>query len=281
MIATGADRSAIETFAAMYRLKALKRTCDAVWQQIDCLLTPTAPGIYRISEMEADPVRLNSHLGRYTNFVNLLDYAAVAVPAGFLADGPGAGMPWGVTLVAPAHRDVPLLRLADRMHRQLASPQGALLGATAWPLADTPDCKARLPQQLVSGTVQLAVCGAHLTGQPLNGQLTSRGARLLASTHSSADYRLYALAGSGVARPGMVRVMSGGAAIEVEVWELPLAGFGSFVAGIPAPLGIGRIQLADGSVVAGFICETAGIDGAAVDITRFGGWRAWLAARAG
>jgi allophanate hydrolase len=278
IIEGGRHKTAAEAFAGAYRLKALRRVCDAVWNDVDCMLTPTAGTIYRIAEMQVDPIRLNSHLGRYTNFVNLLDHSAVAVPAGVLASGDAQGLPWGVTLGAPAHKDLALLRLADRFHRAL----GGTLGATGVDVASTPACSG-LPTGEVgtagTGTVRVAVCGAHLSGLPLNHQLTSRGARLLASPQSAPEYRLYALAGGPVQRPGMVRVAEGGAAIALEVWEVPSALFGSFVAGIPAPLGIGKVKLADGSEVPGFICEGMGITGA-TDITHFGGWRAWLAAGA-
>ena len=254
--------SAADAYEYGYRLKVVKRRCDAVWSEVDCILTPTAGTIYPIAELEADPIRLNANLGYYTNFMNLLDYAATAVPAGFQANG----LPFGVTVFAPAAQDAPLLHLADRLQHALAVP----LGATGLPLP--PSAGLTLP----SGQVRVAVCGAHLAGLPLNGQLTSRGGRLVASTRSAAEYKLYALAGGPPARPGMVRVERGGDAIEVEVWELPAGQFGSFVAGIPAPLGIGTIRLADGSVVQGFVCEAASVDGAE-DITGFGGWRAYLA----
>jgi len=281
IVEAGREKSAADLFAAQHRLKALKRTCDAVWGQVDCLLTPTAGTIYRISDMQADPIRLNSHLGHYTNHMNLLDYSAVAVPAGFLADGDAAGLPWGVTWSAPAHKDVPLLRLADRFHRALARQTPAYtLGATPTAFAAV-DEHAPAPALLAddparSGTIPVAVCGAHLSGLPLNPQLTSRGARLLCAIDSAPRYRLHALPGGPVARPGMVRVSEGGQAIPLEVWEVPAEHFGSFVAGIPSPLGIGKVELADGRVVPGFICEGIGTEGA-TDITSFGGWRAYLA----
>ncbi|RJP71604.1 MAG: allophanate hydrolase [Comamonadaceae bacterium] len=278
IIEGGRGKTAAEAFAAAYQLKALRRVCDRVWNAVDCILTPTAGTIYRIAQMQADPIRLNSNLGRYTNFVNLLDHSAVAVPAGVLASGDAQGLPWGVTLGAPAHKDIALLRLADRFHRAL----GGALGATTTALASTPACGGLPAGELGTagtGTVRVAVCGAHLSGLPLNPQLTSRGARLLGSPHSAPEYKLYALAGGPVQRPGMVRVAEGGTAIAMEVWEVPAALFGSFVAGIPAPLGIGKVKLADGSEVPGFICEGIGITGA-TDITHFGGWRAWLAAGA-
>ncbi len=254
-IIAGAKKfSAADTFEAIYKLEALRAETASTWDNIDCLVTPTAGTIYRIAEMEADPIRLNANLGYYTNFMNLLDCAAVAVPAGFQ----GNGLPFGITLVAPAHQDVPLLHLAERLNRNANS--------------DLP-----MPQAQ-GGRVRVAVCGAHLEGLPLNHQLTSRGAHLVARTHSSPDYKLYALPGGPPHRPGMVRVAQGGDAIEVEVWEMAARELGSFVAGIPAPLGIGTLKLADGTSVAGFVCEQYAVADAE-DITRFGGWRAYLAQR--
>ncbi|MGM9424686.1 allophanate hydrolase [Hydrogenophaga sp. MI9] len=274
IIEGGKAKTAADAFAASYKLKALKRVCDAVWNDIDCLLTPTAGTIYRIADMQADPIRLNSNLGYYTNFMNLLDYAAVAVPAGFQASGDAQGLPWGVTLAAPAFKDVPLLRLADRFHRAQAALS---LGATTAPLADTPAIGTGLPKgSNTAGTVKVAVCGAHLSGLPLNWQLTQRGARLLGAVQSAPEYKFYALAGGPVQRPGMVRVNEGGAAIDMEVWELPADHFGSFVDGIPAPLGIGKVKLADGTWVSGFVCEAVGVEGG-TEITSPGSWRAWVA----
>ncbi len=265
IIGGGRAIGAADTFAHLYKLRALKRVCDAVWHDVDVMLTPTAGTIYRIADMEADPIRLNSSLGYYTNFMNLLDLAATAVPAGFQRDG----LPFGVTLFAPPHQDGPLLHLADRMQRASGGRLGA--GDAVLPPAAT---TAGLP----SGQVRVAVVGAHLSGLPLNGQLRERRARLVATTATAPAYRLYALADGR--RPGLVRVDGDGAAIACEVWDMPLEHFGSFVAGIPAPLGIGRLELADGSWVSGFICEPIGIADAR-DITAYGGWRAWLAARDG
>jgi allophanate hydrolase len=259
----GATRwSAADAYAYGYRLKAAKRQCDAVWQAVDCIVTPTAGTIYTVAELEADPIKLNSNLGYYTNFMNLLDYAATAVPAGFQANG----LPFGVTVFAPTHQDGPLLHLAARMQAALSAPLGAT-GSAGINASPGP----RLP----SGQVQVAVCGAHLSGLPLNGQLTSRGGRLLRAVKSSAEYRFYALPGGPPYRPGMVRVAEGGGAVEMEIWELPLQEFGSFVAGIPAPLGIGTVRLEDGGSVLGFVCEAAAAEGAE-DITALGGWRRYL-----
>jgi allophanate hydrolase len=260
--------SAADAFRAQYQLQALRRATEQAWEQIDVLLTPTAGTIYRINEVEADPIRLNTRLGYYTNFMNLLDLAAVAVPAGFTA----AGMPFGVTLAAPAWSDLALLSLASRLHR--AAP--AKLGASAAPLADEPGFDWAAPVT----TIPVAVCGAHMEGLPLNHQLLERGATLLERTTTSAQYRFYALPGGPPYRPGLIAVESHGASIEVEVWSVPSHAFGSFVAGIPAPLGIGKITLADRRQVSGFLCEAHALS-AAQDITSFGGWRAFMASRAG
>ncbi len=263
IIAGGRAVSAADTFAHLYKLRAFKRVCDAVWNDIDVMLTPTAGTIYRIDEMQADPIRLNSNLGYYTNFMNLLDLAATAVPAGFQTDG----LPFGVTLIAPPHQDGPLLHLASRMQQAL----GGKTGATAHPLP-----AAEALNLLASGQVRVAVVGAHLTGLPLNPQLIERKARLVATTQTAPKYRLYALPDGK--RPGLIKVESGGAAIACEVWEMPAAAFGPFVAGIPAPLGIGTLERVDGSMVNGFICEGIAVAGAQ-DITQYGGWRAWLQLR--
>lgn len=257
--------SAADAFAGQYRLRALKRQADQVWADVDCLVTPTAGTIYTIADMVADPIKLNANLGYYTNFMNLLDYAAVAVPAGFQYDG----LPFGITLVAPAHQDAPLLHLAARFHKAIATPLGAT--GVAQPGS------VELPVLLPSAQIRVAVCGAHLSGLPLNWQLTERGARLVQVTTSSANYKFYALSGGPPYRPGMVRVNKDeqGGAIEVEIWEMPAREFGSFVAGIPAPLGIATIILANGESVLSFVCEHYATAGA-VDITHLGSWREYL-----
>jgi allophanate hydrolase len=268
-IIAGAKKfSAADTFDGMYKLEALRKEAALVWGKIDCLLTPTAGTIYRIAEMEADPIKLNANLGYYTNFMNLLDCAAIAVPAGFQSNG----LPFGITLVAPAYQDVPLLHLAERL---LAADD--ISGSVGRDSSRHVGLKSDLQ---LSGRVRVAVCGAHLEGLPLNHQLTSRGAHLVACTQSAADYKLYALPGGPPYRPGMVRVAAGetGCHIEVEVWEMAAREFGSFVAGIPSPLGIGTLTLANGEKVQGFVCEQYAVADAE-DITNFGGWRAYLASR--
>jgi allophanate hydrolase len=239
----------------------LKQRCDAVLADLDFVLTPSIPRPVTLAELERDPIGANSLLGHYTNFMNLLDYAAVAAPAGFMRDG----LPWGVTLFGRAFTDQYLLSAADALHRRLAVP---LIGGAR---QDT-DVPARMARH---DRMKLVVCGAHLEGLPLNGQLTSRGARLVESITSAPRYRLYALAGGAVQRPGMMRDGAKGAAIAVEVWEMPSAEFGSFLAGIPAPLALGKVELADGRWETGFVCEGYALEGA-VDVTEYGGWRAWV-----
>lgn len=214
--------------------------------------------------MLAEPIKCNSDLGYYTNFMNLLDLAAVAVPSGFQANG----LPFGITLLAPAFTDRDLLALGARLHE--ASAAGAGLARTPFPAPVAPP--------LVADEFPIAVCGAHMSGLPLNHELTSRGGRLLARTRTAPCYRLYALPGGPPTRPGLVRASEGGAAIELEVWALPSQAVGSFMAGIPAPLAIGRVELADGTITSGFLCE-AHATVAAVEVTALGGWRAYLAAK--
>ena len=255
IIETARSLTAVGAFEATDRLAALRRRCEAVWADIDVLLTPTAGTIYTVAEVEADPIRLNSNLGYYTNHMNLLDLCGLAVPAGFLSNG----LPWGVTLSAPAFCDKRLLGLGAKF---LGEEKPARVLASTTPV------------------VQVAVCGAHLSGLPLNGQLTALGATLVRAARTAPTYRLYALPDASPPKPGLVRVASGegGSAIEVEVWELPETAFGRFVAAIPGPLGIGTIALDDGSRVQGFLCEAAAVRDAR-DITALGGWRAFLATR--
>ncbi|MDV3240323.1 MAG: allophanate hydrolase [Methylocaldum sp.] len=260
IIERGKHHSASDTFAAFYRLMALKRAAEEVWTQADIILTPTTGTIYRIAEVEADPVRLNSNLGYYTNFMNLICLAAVAVPGGF---NPG-GLPFGITLFAPAGSDHALLNLAERLHYAA----GLTMGATGQPLP----APSSQPEREKPGHVRIAVCGAHLSGLPLNGQLTRRRGRLVKVTRTAPSYRLYALPDGK--RPGLLR-QAPGAAIEVEVWELPVAEFGGFVAEIPAPLGIGSLELEDGECVQGFLCEAYAVADA-LDITGHGGWKSYL-----
>lgn len=265
-IITAAGRfSAADAFCGMYRLAELAQATRPTWRHVDALLLPTTPTIYRVEELAAEPILLNSRLGTYTNFVNLLDLAALAVPAGFRSDR----LPLGVTFVAPAWSDRMLAGLGQVWQRTLGLP----LGATGVALPDEPDLA-----DLVGETVDLAVVGAHLSGEPLNHELLDLGGRLQLRTCTAPRYRLYALANTTPPKPGLVRTngAGGGGAVEVEVWRLPVAGFGRFVARVPAPLVIGTVELADGRKVKGFLCETHAIHHAR-DITAFGGWRAFRA----
>jgi allophanate hydrolase len=262
-IIRGAERfTAVDAFQAHYDLAALIRATEPAWASMDCLLLPTAPTIFTHRELREDPIGRNSQLGIYTNFVNLMDLSAIAVPAGSRGDG----LPFGVTLVAPAFAEPALLPLADALHRGLPDPRW---GGTGEPLPPGGPPKP-------AGGVTVAVVGAHLSGQPLNRQLVERGARLVRTTRTAAGYRLFALPGTVPPKPGLIRDASGAGRIEIELWEMDHAGFGSFVALIPPPLGIGTLALEDGGHAQGFLCEPHALDGAE-DITAAGGWRAYLA----
>jgi allophanate hydrolase len=262
IIERGALPSAADAFSAQYRLKRLQREAEAVWKQVDVMMVPTAGSIYTIEQVNADPIALNTNLGTYTNFVNLLDLAAVAVPAGFRQDG----MPFGVSLIARSGSDRTLLGYADRLHRASVSR----LGATQLPIPDSPFDPPR-----PASYINVVVCGAHMQGLPLNHQLQERGAVFVRSTRTAAKYRFYALPGGPPKRPGLVRVAQHGASIAIEEWAVPAQHFGSFVAGIPKPLGIGKLELEDGSQQSGFLCESIALEGAK-DISDLGDWRAYL-----
>ena len=241
VIRAGARWSAADAFRAQEHLAALRARTEETWRSVDALLVPTAPLHPTHEQVAAAPVEVNEALGTFTAFANLLDLCAVAVPAGRRADG----LPFGATLLAPAFADAALLDLAAR-----------------WPEPGE--------------TVDLAVCGAHLRGQPLNGQLLALGARFVRGTATAPCYQLYALPEPAPRRPGLVRA-DAGAAIEVEVWRLGAAALGRLAAGTRAPLAIGTVELADDTAVRGFVCEAYAAAGAE-DITAFGGWRRWLAA---
>ncbi len=259
----GASITGVETFRGLTHLRALRRQADEIWRDIDVLVLPTVPTTYPVEAVQADPIGLNARLGRYTTFVNLLDLAAVAVPVGF-ADG----LPHGLTLIAPAGRDEFLVDLAARLHARTGLP----VGATGHALARSgPAGRPGTP----AGFLDLAVVGAHMSGLPLNGELTRLGAVLLRHDRTLPRYRLYALPGPQPRRPGLLRVHTGGAAIDAEVWRLPLAAAGGFLLEVPSPLAIGTLDLAGGPTL-GFLCESAAVNGA-LDITALGGWRSYLA----
>jgi allophanate hydrolase len=256
--------SAVDTFRAQYRLRAAQQAADALWQQVDVLMVPTAPRHPTHAEVASAPLAANAVLGHYTNFVNLLGWCALSQPCTTTAHG----LPFGVTFIAPGDADAALLQWG----RQWAS------AGTASDLATASEGAAYWPQPATAPSLPLVVVGAHLSGLPLNGQLTERGAYLLEATTTAPAYRLYALPGTTPPKPGLQRVASGGQAIAVEVWDMPQATLGSFLALIPAPLGLGSIELADGRQVHGFLCEAHALQ-AATDISHHGGWRAYLAAR--
>ncbi|WP_251865623.1 allophanate hydrolase [Achromobacter sp. Marseille-Q4962] len=264
IVEQAAQYSAADAFKAEYRRAELSRRIHLALEGCDALVVPTSPSIYTIAQLQTDPVTLNSRLGVYTNFANLADLSALALPGGMRADG----LPAGITLIGRAWQDAALAGFGRRWQ----AARGLPLGATGAPLPPAAGAAGPAPDP---HTVRVAVVGAHLRGMPLNHQLLGREAVFVEQTHSAACYRLYALAGTVPPKPGLVRAESG-APIEVELWDVPAARFGAFVAEIPAPLGIGTLELADGRQVKGFICEPCGLEGA-LDITRFGGWRAYLA----
>jgi len=275
ILAKGRDYSAADLYEAQAELQALGRQAAAMWPSIDVLLVPTAPTHYTIAQMQADAVTLNRNLGAYTNFVNLLDYAAISVPSSIRSDG----LPFGITLIGRCASDWRLAELGQRYHHATGLSQGATGEALPAPQAIAALCLHPGPPPEGEGvkTVKVAVVGAHLSGMPLNGQLTERGATLVAAGETAPHYQLFALSGTVPPKPGLLRVAPRtGARIAVEVWEMPVEHYGSFVALIPAPLGIGTLELADGSSVQGFLCEALATEGAQ-DISHLGGWRAYVA----
>jgi allophanate hydrolase len=267
IINAGQTLTAVAAYQGEYRLAELRAATESTWNAIDAMLLPTIPGAISLADVAADPIGANTRNGTFTTFTNLLDLAAIAIPLGLTrapedtAGGAAAIVPFGVQLIGPAWTDE---ALADAAQLLLGEP---LTGGFV----------------VRPGEQSLVVVGAHLSGMPLNGQLTSRHARLLGTTTTSPNYRLYALPGTVPPKPGLRRVTAGssgtesGAAIVVEVWALSTEAFGSFVSEIPSPLGIGTVELADGSFHKGFICEPFGLDGS-TDITHHGGWRAYRAA---
>jgi allophanate hydrolase len=266
VIIAGARLSAADTFAALYRLQALRKIAERAFTDIDALVLPTAPTVYSTAQVLANPLELNSRLGTYTNFVNLLDLCGLALPAAIRPDN----IPFGITLLAPAGQDAQLASIGRVLHADTGLPMGSRS------LPQPP--LAALPARVSGDEIAVAVVGAHLSGMVLNGELKALGGRLLESTATAPDYKLYAL-NTAPPKPGMLRVEAGsGSSIELEVWALPVAAFGRFVAAIPPPLSIGTIRLADGRGVKGFIVEPADV-GSARDISAYGGWRAFVAER--
>jgi allophanate hydrolase len=263
--AAGARLTAADTFAALYRLQALRRIAGRAFANIDALVLPTAPTAYSTAQVLANPIELNSRLGTYTNFVNLLDLCGLALPAAIRPDD----IPFGITLLAPAGQDAQLASIGRVFHADTELAMGSR-SVPQPPLA-------LLPAGTSGDEIAIAVVGAHLSGMALNGELKALGGRLLEATATAPDYKLYALRGTTPPKPGMLRVKAGaGSSIELEVWALSAAAFGKFVAAIPPPLSIGTVRLADGRGVKGFLVEPAFIEGAR-DISTFGGWRTFVA----
>ncbi|HEY6927284.1 MAG TPA: allophanate hydrolase [Steroidobacteraceae bacterium] len=257
IVQAGKGVSGVETFKGMYRLQSYMRSAEQLWDEIDVLLMPTTPTIYRRSEVLAEPVALNANLGVYTNFVNLLDMSAIALPAGFRQNGTAVG----VSFIAPAWSDNVLLQLAALYMRADSIPEAP-----------------GLDLQVDPKRVQLAVVGAHLSGMPLHWQLTSREARFVRRTRTAETYRLFAMTADTPPRPALIHCGPGGSRIELEIYELEMSAFGSFVAEVRPPLAIGTVALEDGTSVCGFVAEPRATTGA-LDITAYGGWRAFLARR--
>jgi allophanate hydrolase len=265
VVLSGARQSAADAFSAFYRLESLRRTAERLLGNVGALVLPTAPTTYTVAQVMANPIELNSRLGTYTNFVNLLDLCGLALPASL----DGKRTPFGITLLAPSGHDAKLASLGRIFHADTDLPLGAL------DLAQPP--LTALDNGLRNGEVAIAVVGAHLSGMALNGELKALDGRLLQTTTTAHDYRLYALRGTAPPKPGLLRVEAGlGAAIEVEVWALTTKAFGEFVANVPPPMSIGTVRLADRSTVKGFLVEPQATVGAR-DISQYGGWRAFLA----
>ncbi|MEM1384650.1 MAG: allophanate hydrolase [Pseudomonadota bacterium] len=264
IITAAEGMSAADAFRAFYRLADLKRAAEPMLEGIDMLCVPTIPTVYTVSDLEADPVTPNSNLGTYTNFVNLLDMCGIAVPTAPRRDG----RPGSVTLLAFSGDDA----LVASVARVFEADCPRTLGATAHPAPFPSSLPAVAADEI---EIEIAVCGAHMRDLPLNWQLTSLGGRFGRTAQTAPTYRFYALAGGPPERPGLVRCTRG-AAIALEIWVLPRSALGAFMAGIPAPLGIGTIELSDGNHVKGFLCEGARTKGA-TDITHLGDWRTYLA----
>jgi allophanate hydrolase len=253
---------AADTFRSFYRLQEFKRRLMPVIDGVDILCVPSIPTFFTVADLEADPIGPNSRLGTYTNFVNLLDLCGIAVPTTARADG----RPGGVTLLARAGRDANVVAVAAKLHEACATS----LGATAWALPSRPNASDAIDTHEIA----LAVVGAHMSGLPLNHELTRLGGRFIKTARTVDSYKLFSLPGGPPTRPGLVHAVDG-AAVDIEVWALPAKNFGEFIQGVPRPLGIGTLVLDDMSEVKGFLCESYAVQHAE-DVTRFGGWRAYL-----
>jgi allophanate hydrolase len=263
IFSTSSNYSARDVFAALHRRRTLLMKTRQIWNQIQTLVLPTAPTIYRRSQIHADPIRLNTNLGYYTRFANLMKCCVVAVPAAIRSDG----LPFGISLVAPAFNEHKLIAMAGRFHADTSLTMGAL----AAPVPDECHCAGKSCDQMMD----IAVVGAHLSGQPLNYQLIDVDAHFVREARTAPCYRLSSLGNAKPAKPGLVRVASGGGAIRLEIWRMPHCNFGAFLALVPSPLCIGSITLEDRTTVKGFLCESVAAEQGR-DITSFGGWREFL-----
>lgn len=260
ILAAGLDKRSVGAWDDLHAAAEARRLARALFERADILLLPTAPGLPSLADLAAEPIAANSRLGTYTNFANICDLSALAIPAGFRADG----RPAGVTLVGPAFAEARLAGLGAALH----TASGVRLGATCAPVPPPP-----APPEMTDGELPLLAIGAHMAGLPLNGQLRRHGGRFLRAARTAPIYRLHDLGH----RPGLVRVAEGGVAVAGELWAVPAGSIGPFLAEIPPPLGFGRVTLEDGSMPLGFLCESAGLVDAP-DISAIGGWRAYLKA---
>jgi len=261
IIGGAANKSAIDAFKAEYKMQVYRAKAKQILSMFDFLMTPTTGTIYTIDEVNADPIKLNSNLGFYTNFMNLLDCSCVAVPAGFIDND----LPWGISLVSTAMSDRKLLSYANMWQQDNKLMPGNLGLPLAATNADTIS---------YSSTIPVIVCGAHMQGLALNWQLTERGGKFVEKTKSAKAYRMFVIEGT-IKRPGMIRDDSAGSEIDIEIWQVPKSEFGSFVAAIPEPLGIGKVETEDGRWLPGFICEGYAIENTQ-EVTQLGGWRSYI-----
>ncbi|WP_409526206.1 allophanate hydrolase [Nitrincola sp. MINF-07-Sa-05] len=263
IIQPGQKLTAMDAFKGLYQLQALKKTCRTILKRFDYLCVPSIPTFYTTADLEADPIGPNNRLGTYTNFVNLLDLCALTVPCPPRSDG----RPGSVTFIGTQGKDSLLATEGQRLEAWARiSP-----GNTGWPYQSAPTPTATA----TNDELILAVCGAHMSGLPLNHELTCRGGRFIERTKTAPHYKLFALSGGPPYRPGLVRQESEGVAVALELWALPKTAVGDFISGIPSPLGIGTVVLSDQRTVKGFVCEASGLNGAE-DISALGCWRAFL-----
>jgi allophanate hydrolase len=263
IFSTSSSYTAQDVFAALHRRRTLLMESRKIWRNIHAIMLPTTPTIYTRSQINADPIRLNTNLGYYTRFANLLDCCAISVPAAMRA----GGLPFGMSLVGKAYDDHVITALAIRFH---ADTQ-LTMGASASPMPGQWAFAAPVEKH----SIDIAVVGAHLSGQPLNYQLTSLEAQFVREARTAPCYQLSLLANAKPVKPGLLRVSSGGGAIKLEIWRMPRHRFGEFIALVPQPLSIGSITLEDSSIVKGFLCESIAAQEAR-DVTSYGGWREFL-----